>query len=111
MLDLPGAVDVAGLFLALVGAAAFIVAYFRSSYTKNTIQQLQDLSEALDKRVAALEEERTILTEKIENLEQENEVLRGLVNGETQFDALLRIIDKNHQEVMVALGVSINKKG
>jgi len=110
MLDLPGVVDFIGILLALVGAAAFIVAYFRSTYTKTTIRQLQDLSEALDKRVGALEDEREVLIAKVDKLEQENEVLRGLVNGETQFDALLRIIDRNHHEVMVTLGASLNKK-
>jgi len=110
MVDLSGVVAVAGILLALVGTSAFVVAYFRSTYTKATIRQLQDLSEALDKRVAALEDEREILVEKVEKLEQENEVLRSLVNGESQFDSMLRIIDKNHHEVMVALGVSINKK-
>jgi len=110
MIDLPAAVDVVGILLTLVGTSAFIVAYFRSTYTKTTIRQLQDLSEALDKRVAALEDEREILVEKIDKLEQENEVLRSLVNGESQFDSLLRIMDQNHQEVMVALGADVPKK-
>lgn len=103
-------IDIVGVVVLISGLSAFAFAYFKSSYTKNTIQQLQDLSEALDKRVAALEEERTILMAKIDKLEQENEILRGLVTGETQFDALLRVIDKNHQEVMLVLGASLPKR-
>ena len=104
MLDLPGWVDFAGMILALAGAAAFVLAYSRSTYTKNTIVQLQDLSEALDKRVGALESERKILIDKVDKLESENDILRGLLTGESQFDGLMRTIATNHQEVMVMLG-------
>ena len=110
MLDATPYLDFVGILLALAGSGAFVFAYFRSSYTKSTIQQLQNLSEALEKRVAALEEERTVLMEKVGRLEEENEVLRSLVSGDTQFDALLRTIEGNHKEVMVALGVVFPKK-
>ena len=109
-MDVNALIDIAGVVVLISGSAAFAVAYFKSNYTKSTIQQLQDLSEALDKRVGALEEERTVLIEKIDKLEQENEVLRGLVTGESQFDALLRVIDKNHQEVMLILGASLPRR-
>lgn len=110
-MDAPLAIDTAAFVLLLLGAAALGAAYFRAQYTKNTIQQLKDLSDALDKRVKALEDEKDILTAKIDRLEQENEILRGLVNGESQFDALVRLLEDNHQEVMMVLGSHLRREG
>jgi len=110
MVNLPDYVDAIGVTLGLLGAAAFIFAYFRSEYTKHTITQLQDLSEALDKRLSSLEDERDILIEKVTKLEKENDVLRGLVTGESHFEKLLRVMDANHREIMVALGTNYQRK-
>lgn len=101
---------IVGLILALSGATAFAIVYTKSNVTKRTIEQLQELADALDKRVAALESEREDLQGRINHLESENEVLRSLVTGEPQAEEVKALLQSYHSEVMEALEI-IKQKG
>jgi hypothetical protein len=68
--------------------AAAVVAYYRSSLAKATIDTLKESNGALTERVGLLEVDSERKTEQIRTLKAENETLRNVVTG---IDFLKRI--------------------
>jgi cell shape-determining protein MreC len=107
--DLRTALSDLGVILGIVGMASFAFAYFKSDVTKKTVDQLKDLAEALELRVNNLEAEREQMLESIHKLEQENEVLRSLLDGQQHSDELADRIDINHRELLTLFEKTIEK--
>lgn len=97
------------ILIGVAGAAAFIVAYFKTDVTKKTVAQLKDLAEALDMRVKALEEEKESLVDRINHLEEENTVLRSLLDGSQNADELKAQMEKNHLEILTLFEKTIDR--
>lgn len=95
--------------IGLVGIAAFVIAYFKSDVTKKTVAQLKELADALDMRVHALEQEKEELVGRINHLEEENNVLRSLLDGSQDTSELRTQIERNHLEIITLFQKTIDK--
>lgn len=97
------------MILGLLGFAAFAFAYFKSDVTKKTVEQLKELAEALEMRVKTLESEKEIILVSLHRLEEENTVLRSLLDGAAQNTELQDRIDSNHRELLTLFSKTIEK--
>lgn len=101
-----GIQQVASLFgiiggaIALVGVTAIALFYFRSSYSKATIDSLKENNQALTERVGLVEAEAERCTTRCTALEQENSTLRALVTGRSAIEALELTLRDVHHEAM-----------
>lgn len=97
------------IFIGLAGAVSFVIAYMKTDVTKKTVAQLKELSEALDMRVQALEQEKESLVDRIGHLEDENEVLRSLLDGSQNNSELKAQIERNHIEILTLFEKTIDR--
>lgn len=93
---------VLGGLLGLVLVVATVVAYFRASLAKATIETLKDSNSALTDRVAILEAEQERQKVRTESLERENATLREAVSGKADVAEILALITHHHNEVTAA---------
>lgn len=83
--------------LLLVTVAATVVAYFRASLAKATIDTLKESNAALAEQVTILKAEQIATTARMESVERENELLRSA--PQVAFHKLSNAIDHHHAEV------------
>lgn len=95
-----------GAVLAVLGAlagmlviAASVVAYFKASYARATIETLRDSNTALTSRVAELEADNTRLKTEAAAQKQELANLRTYVSGTEAVHALEVKVDAYHKEL------------
>ena len=93
---------VLGGVLGFVLVVATVVAYFRASLAKATIDTLKDSNAALTERVSILERETTAMRVQTEALTRENNVLREAVSGKADVAEILALITHHHSEVTMA---------
>lgn len=93
------ALTVLGGLLGLVIAVASLVAYFKASYARATIETLRDSNNALTGRVAELEASEARLMIRCDALEREAVNLRGYVSGTEAVRALEAKVDAYHGEL------------
>lgn len=82
-------VTVFAFVMTVVGAAAFIWAYYMASLNKNQLEALRGDRDDLNERVKRLEAEKLERDVKIEKLQTESKVLRDLVTNESKINDLL----------------------
>lgn len=87
-----------GIVLGIVLAVATVVAYFRASLAKATIDTLKESNAALTEQVAILKAEARTTETRLSAVERENESLRAAPR--VAFDQLLNAIENHHREVI-----------
>lgn len=92
-------VGVVGGLLVLLAGAASVVAYFRASYARATIETLRDSNLALTGRVGELEASEDRLRIRCDALEREAVNLRSYVSGTEAVNALAAKIDSYQGEL------------
>ena len=84
--------------LLLVTVAATVVAYFRASLAKATIDTLKESNAALSEQVTILKAEQLATNARMESVERENELLRSA--PQVAFHKLSNAIDHHHETMM-----------
>ncbi|MFF4818074.1 hypothetical protein ACFY2K_26215 [Kitasatospora sp. NPDC001309] len=98
--------DYWSIAISLLGLAAGLGAAFirfRSEADNESARLWRDNAEAEKARAERLEGVISDLTARVERLENENALLRGLVTGERAMRALSTLVTDQHAEVLAAL--------
>lgn len=101
-MDFASALGILGGVFGVVLVVATVVAYFRASLARATIDTLKESNAALTERVAMLEQEQGRTKLEMESLKRENDVLREAVSGKADVAEILALITHHHQEVTAA---------
>lgn len=91
---------VLGSILGIVLVVATIVAYFRTSLAKATIDTLKESNGALQEQATILKGEFAGVKARVEALERENNTLRSALSGRADASKILDRIQAHHDEVM-----------
>jgi cell division septum initiation protein DivIVA len=94
----PNLVGLVPVVLLVILASATVVAYFRASLAKATIDTLKESNGALTEQVAIVKDEAAQLATRVALLERENEQLRAAPR--VAFDQLLGAIETHHAEIL-----------
>lgn len=111
---MPDVLQWLGGLVALVLFLGAVVVYLRGSKDKGTIETLERNNTALNERVALLEEnekrttrehaiEKKALTDRVDALERENEVLRDVIGAKDEVAAMRGRLDEHHAAAMAGL--------
>lgn len=99
-MNLGSILGVIGSLFAVVLVVATVVAYFRASLAKATIDTLRDSNNALQERVTILESETEKMKVKTESLQRENGILREAVSGKADILQIVQLLENHHNTVM-----------
>ncbi len=105
------AITTIAILVGLLVTAATVVAFYRSSYARATIETLRDSNEALTERVKELEAENQRQGQKLAHLEQEAADLRTYVSGTEAVRTLDLKIDQTVMPKLDAIYRAIAKGG
>jgi septal ring factor EnvC (AmiA/AmiB activator) len=99
-ISLNGIGGIVGIALALIGAVAVAVSYYRASYSRATIDTLKDSNAALTERVELLEDDMERCSSALVAMTSERDNLRSYVAGTEAINALAVTITEQHLALM-----------